>query len=712
MSRMFEQLSNWWKTEATRHFLWVPVCFSAGIAAYYAWPTEPPSYVFWALSAMLLVAVAVLRKLAWVLLFALMLVTLGAAYAQWHTHKITPTMLREALTPRPVIGVVRDIERTERGVRLTLEHVTVDDLAPLLTPKRVRLSVKFRKDAAFELPRIGDAIAIRAGLMPPMGPALPGGFDFARYFYFRDIGAVGYGLPPWKTFPLPHRGREGVGVSYGEVLPNSAPLPTSPRWGEELWNWRARLTDRIVKTLGPQTGGIAAGLITGDARAISEADFDALRASNLYHIIAISGEHMVIISGVIFISLRLLLLLLPKRFALRPQGKSVAALVTLVLVTLYLFVTGLPVSAVRAYVMIVLVLLAVLLRRHVDPMRSLAIAALLMLLYDPATLLDPGFQLSFAATLAIIALVEARVLSKPPAIERGRVQKLLHGLGTVLLISVVAETATAPLAITMFNNASLYGVLANSLATPLVSLFLMPTVALFFILLPLGLEGVALTLLDYGIRALLGLAYWVSNLPHAQFFVPSLPAWGLALFVVGLLWVCLWQSRVRVYGFVAVVAGVASVLTITSPDMLVGGGMKQIAFRTPDSFVLARGRANSMVPEMWANGLGYKQLAKAEPPHWRCDRLGCVAQVKGKKVAFPFDLAAVGEDCARSDLIISTRGPITCERGAAVLDPSRFKGSNVLALWVNEDGSIRTESSRDWQGARPWSVQVEAGEED
>ncbi len=682
MSRRFEQLEQWWGREATRHFLWVPVCFAAGIALYYALPSEPSAWLFPLLGAISLIVLIAMRGRYVAPLLAASLLLIGASWADLRASSHPPIVLNEALSPRLVTGIVRDIERIERGVRLTIDRPKIEDLAADATPTRIRLSVKFKKDAAFEIPPIGAKLSIRAGLLPAMGPALPEGFDFARYFYARDIGAIGFGLPPWQL--------------------HEAAAPISD--AEHFWSWRARLTDRIVKTLGPQTGGIAAGLITGDARAIAEADFESLRASNLYHIIAISGEHMVVIAGVIFISLRLLLLLLPKRWALRPQGKSIAAFITLALVTVYLFVTGLPISAVRAYLMIALVLLAVIARRAVDGLRSLAIAAILILLYDPASLLEPGFQLSFAATLAILALVESRLHRLAPNRERGLWQRIGQLLLTMLLVSVVAEAATTPLAISMFNNMSLYGVLANSLATPLVSLVLMPLVALFFILLPLGLESIALTLLDHGITALLALAHAVSSLPYAQIFLPSLPWFGLALFGVGLLWLCLWHTRVRRFGLVAMGLGMASLLTVDLPDILIGGGMKQIAFRGDAGYVLARGRANAMIPELWANGLGYKQLPKAQAPAWRCDAMGCVAQVMGQLIALPSDMAAMPEDCAQARMVITAHTVTPCRQGTAVVDIATFASSNVLAVWMNAKGGMRVESSADWQGDRPWGV--------
>lgn len=676
MSRRIEAVRTWWQGQASRRVLWLPVLFAAGIATYFALPVEPvagllPGLCIFSASASLLVK---RQRLPLVLLT---LVLAGAAWANITTRQHEGVVLREALTPRPVMGHVTGIERTEQGVRLTLERVTIANYPAERSPLRVRISLRLKADSTLALPHIGDVVTLMAGLRPPMGPALPHGFDFARYFYFRDIGAVGFGMPPWEII-----GERGT-----------------TRLSEQFWDWRIRLTENIIGTLGRETGGVAAGLITGDAKAITETDFEALRASNLYHIIAISGEHMVVIAGVIFISLRLLALLLPRHIAFRPQIKSAAAVLTLLLVTAYLFVTGLPISAVRAYVMIFLVLLAVILRRQVDAMRSLAIAAFLMLLADPASLLEPGFRLSFAATLAIIALVEARLLRAP--FHASKAAGFWHLFLTMLLVSVVAEAATMPLVIAMFNNFSLYGVAANMLATPLVSFFLMPAVALYFILLPLGLSHWALAVMDAGIRALLGLAHFIASLPHAQFFVPSLPGYGIALFVLGLLWLCLWRGPVRRYGAAAILLAMATLWIPTPPDMLMGGELKQIAFREGAEYRLARGRKNSMVPELWANGLGYATLEKPQAPAWRCDSMGCIAEVKGARVAFPKSAAAIAQDCAATTLLFTPLQGVQCEDGAAVIGQEALNGSNVIALWVN-DGSLRVERSADWQGSRPW----------
>jgi competence protein ComEC len=146
MSRRFEQLETWWGREATRHFLWLPACFGAGIALYYALTFEPP------VTLLPLLAVAVsgmfffvrrrLSPFARAAVLGLLIVLMGAAYASIRAQGGQPTLLTESLSPRPVVGVVRDIERTEHGVRLTLTKPVVDGLATERTPTQLRLSIR------------------------------------------------------------------------------------------------------------------------------------------------------------------------------------------------------------------------------------------------------------------------------------------------------------------------------------------------------------------------------------------------------------------------------------------------------------------------------------------------------------------------------------------------------------------------------------------
>ena len=658
--------------EATAGLLLMPLAFIAGIAFYFALPAEPPLMPLAFAAALLGVWWWRWRRRAHPAQAAALgafLLALGLFWAAFYTAQIRHTMLERATSPRPVTGIIETIEITAKGHRITLAQVTVAGLTPDETPKRVRLALRG------QIPdlQLGDKVRLNAGLLPPMGPALPHSFDFARYFFFRDIGAVGYGLNPITILA---KGREGEG------------------WRAMWARWRHTLTTEIMATLPLPHGAVAAGLITGEDSAIPQATFDQLRAANLVHIIAISGTHMVMIAAILFVGARLIMLPIPG-FGQRPRAKQVAAVVTLIGLTGYLLITGLMLSAIRAYVMMALILFAVLFDREVIPMRSLVLTALFMLLYDPSDLLEPGFQLSFVATMAIIAYLESR--KAPPL--RFSPGAFATYLVWMVMVSVVAEGATAPLVIHHFNNLALYGVFANALLSPVVAALIMPMVALYFLLLPLGVEAFALKIMYYGIEAMLRVAEFISGLPHALTFLPSLPGWGAALFVAGLIWLCMLSGRLRWVGIMPMMLGVASLLTVHLPDVMATAELKQIAIRKEDGYVLVRGRAQSLIPELWANGTGSAKLPY-NPKAWGCDRHGCVAEVAGMRIAFPEYYEALAEDCALSRFILTRLKDARCDSATRVFNSYYTQG--VVGLFI-ENGRIRAETSRDWQGRRPWS---------
>lgn len=658
-----KSLLDLWYADTGRGLL-TPLWFIAGIALYFALPSEPRYAPYFLLAA----AIGwFFTKRARGMSIACLLLMIGLAWATFYTSNIHHRMLERSITPRPVTGVIDEMEPTVKGIRITLSQVTIAGLKPEQTPRRIRVAMRGT------LPQlmIGDSIKLNAGMLPPMGPAMPHSFDFARYFFFRDIGAVGYGLNP---ITVTNRATDGEG------------------WNAMWARWRHALTQNIMHTLPSPHNGIAAGLITGEDAAIPPDVHDQLWAANLLHVIAISGAHMVVISGISFIGLRLLFLLIPS-FGQRPIAKQVAAALTLIALTAYLLITGMMLSATRAYIMMALVLGAVMLARNVQPMRSLILAAVLMLAFDPSDLLEPGFQLSFAATMAIIAFVFSRDMS-----QQTTWRTPLKYVSWLLTVSVVAEASTAPLVVHHFNTLSPYGVLANTILSPVVALIIMPMVALYFLLLPIGLEAIALHIMWVGIEAMLRVAAYASQLPHALIFVKAIPNWGAALFALGLAWLCILSTRLRYAGVVVMLLGIASMASVRLPDMLIASGLNQIALRSEGHYHLVRGRTNSLIPELWANGTGMGRALSYKPvlaPDWRCDHLGCIAF---GRIALPYSDLALLEDCTASAIIFMKYGT-NCLNNTPIVETYRMNG--VIAIWLGEP--LHIETSSDWQGNRPWS---------
>ena len=303
---------------------------------------------------------------------------------------------------------------------------------------------------------------------------MPGGYDFGRADYYDGIGAVGF--------------------AYGAAKPadiGAPPLGIVLR--KPLADLRETIRRRIIAVLPGDTGEIAAALVMGDQRGISEATQEAMRASGLGHVLSISGLHMALVAGSTFWLIRALLALSPGLALTRPIKKWAAA-GALAVATFYLAISGANVATQRAYIMLAVILCAVMLDRRAITLRNVAIAAILVLLIEPESLLTASFQMSFAATLALVAGYEAlreraaRKAALATAADRGPVARLWRAAYGLFLTSLIAALATTPFAIYHFQRAAPLALLANLAAMPVIGVLVMPAALFSVVLMPFGLE--------------------------------------------------------------------------------------------------------------------------------------------------------------------------------------------------------------------------------
>jgi competence protein ComEC len=669
---------------------WAVIAFASGIAIYFALPSEPATNIV-ALVTVISAAYAVLMKRTPALrgvLVALSLVLFGLFWASWHTARIDTLMLKRSISPREITGVIEEIEFLKTGQRLTLNHVSVTRLPAEETPYKIRLSMRAKKMPDL---KIGMKISLNAGLLPPMGPILKGGFDFSRYFYFRGIGAVGYGLNPIK------------------ILSGAQTDGFFPFWQ----NVRHGLSANIREHMSPDHAAVATGLITGDDSAISKRLYEDLRAANLLHIIAISGSHMVVVAGVMFVTARMVLLLIPG-FGLSMRAKKLAAFLTLVAISAYLLVTGIEISALRAYVMMVLILFAVLLGREVRPMRSLMLTAAIMLLYDPSDLLEPGFQLSFAATMAMIAVAEPVIIRFLTRDSTSMIGNWLTALPWIMLISIVAEWVTAPLVLYMFNQFAPYGMLSNMLAGPVVSILIMPAVAVYFLLVPLGLEFIALGVLDIGIGLLLSIARLIASWPGSLQFLPSQPGIAMAIYGLGLVFLCLWKGKARWFAVPIMIASTLSFIWVRPPDLVISQNMRHVMIRIEGEASLAQGRNYAMIPKMLANAMGYYKLPHTKASEaWQCEGKArerrCVLRAFNRVMLFDFTWDKSGVVCdmaaeVKAQILITDAYGIKCKslKNLEIINPYDRRKNGAYSWWFDPDKKRST--TRIIQGERAWST--------
>jgi competence protein ComEC len=271
--------------------------------------------------------------------------------------------------------------------------------------------------------------------------------------------------------------------------------------------------------------------------------------------------------------------------------------------------------------------------------------------------------------------------------------------------TLVAGTAIAPFALYHFHRMTHYGLVANLLAAPLVSVLIMPMALLSLAAMPFGLEFWPLQVMGAGIDLMVATGEWVASWPGAVSILPQISGLALVLIVLGGLWLCLWQTRARMLGLVIAAFGIALAPQTERPDVLIERGGDTAALRSDaGSLVFPPATAASYSAEKWLLADGdERDVANAtDDTVFRCDTLGCIGVVKGKTVALIRHPGALEEDCRLADIVIA---PFTigkkCRAARVIVDRRMLKAQGAHALFI-EELSIRTETVAAARGQRPW----------
>ncbi len=434
------------------------------------------------------------------------------------------------------------------------------------TPDRLRLLIDV--EGVDGLPRSGRIQATVYGVPPPLaeGQRLAAELRLYPATGLRNPGTFDY---------AEHLKREGIRVTATARADRLTPLddPVPP--------WPARIKHEslaaISRALPPTSGALLAGLLLGERTDLPHELDEGFRRAGVYHVLAVSGFNVALLAAAVFALCHL-----------ARVGRRTSAVIAIVVVIGFAAVVGPEPSVLRAVVMAVLVLAALLLERDASVTNSLALAALVILAVRPGDLHDPGFQLSFAATAGIVAA----------PIPRGLV---LGAIG----VSAAAQLAVLPITLTHFNQLSTIGVVANLGVVPLAG------VATVAGLLAVGVSFLSESAAQVGfdavwpvllaLRALVAIA---AAVPGAVVHLPAPPWVAIACYTgalaLGLVWWHLHAERPRVanpsgaaaLALLALAVAVAAWPALRPPDgrlrliVLDVGQGDAIALEAPDGRVL------------------------------------------------------------------------------------------------------------------------------
>ena len=660
-----------WMAQRGHLFPWVSVLLACGIGGYFRWPGEPGLPVYVAMAGLVLLGLGAAWRLpeaAAPVGVALAVVAAGFMVAGLQAQRVAAPVLGFRYYG-PVQGRIVVIDRSPRDVlRVTLADVVLHRVDPARTPARVRIAL--HGDAAQLQPQPGPVVLVTAHLAPPAAASEPGGFDFRRHAWFLRLGAVGYARTPVMIW------QEAAGGGWAALC--------------------LRMSARIQAALPGETGGFAAALTTGDRSAMAQDSVAAMRATNLAHIISISGLHMTIVAGFVFVATRLGLSLIPV-LALRWPVRRIAALAAIAAAAFFLALSGGGVATERAFLMTVVVLTALVFDRRAFSLRAVALAGLIVLLARPDALSGASFQLSFAATIALVG-VFTRIVDSG---WRWPGPAWVQGVGMVALSSLVAGLATAPFAAATFNVIAHYGLLANLLTVPLYGVLVMPAAVIAVLLMPLGLEQLPLWAMGLGLDWTLAVAHEIASWPGARSAVPAPPAAVAPLVALGGLWILLWQGGLRAAGVLPVIFALAIWGTADRPAVLIAADGGLVGVMTPAGRALSRAKGAGFAAATWLQNDGDLAAQAVAAGRWSGVAPVMVGGLRLRHETGRARVAAL--TCAPDEWLIVNAPPppgLPCR----VTGPADLARTGAMAIMP--DGRTHHASQRD---GRLWSPQPSQG---
>jgi competence protein ComEC len=684
---------------STEHFLdssgfdrapWLAVGYAAGIAAWFAlagrwqWLALIASCLNVALLTKILMQkqekYPYLRQaiIAMSLMVAAGCITVWAkselAGARPITYPMAPTLNARVLE--------RSGQPAEGKVRLII--ATREPNSNRAIKVRLTLPEKYDDPAAVE----GAIIRLRARLMPPMSPQLPGGYDFARAAWFSGISATGSAL-----------GKVDI----------ITPAPGTS-WLAQLQH---RLSAHVRAQIAGSAGGIAAAFASGDRGGISAADEQAMRDAGLTHLLSVSGLHVSAVIAVAYVVALRLLALFPA-LALRLRLPVVAAVFGGLVGIFYTLLTGAEVPTVRSCAGALMVLAAVALGREPLSLRLLAVVAMAVLFLWPEAVVGPSFQMSFGSVLAIISLHNAAPVRHylERKIDVWWLWLWRHFL-LALLTGMVIELALMPIALFHFHRSGVYGAMANIIAIPLTTFLSMPLIALALVLDMVGMGGAAWRLTGRTLDFLLQLAHYTADRPGAVTLLPSFGNGSFMLFIGAMLWLALWHGRVRLWGLLPGFLAVISLATLHAPDLLITGDGGNVGLLSPDGqklHILRQGRSSFTRDSMLElTGMSGQVASLEDWPGSRCNKDFCLVELsRGRRmwrilIARRDVFTVQGElarACAGVDIVVAKHtlfGP--CHPALIKADSMLLLRTGGLALDLTAR-NVRTVAQS--QGQHPW----------
>ena len=684
LGRVISYLRASYALQSGRFVVWAPVFLCAGIWTYFNLPNEPSLIAVDGLAVPVVGLFWIGRHSSIALLIGLVLLGFGISKARQEI--VATPMLRATVSSSDISGYIADADNRGGNKRvLVIELDSANNVPEGELPKRVRIST-FNAPTAL----IGDHVRFTARLSPLPTPVMPGGFDYGRDLYFQSIGAMGSNITPpvFEERPVPWKFVER-------------------RFFHKL---RSVMGARITAAIPGPIGAFANSIVTGERASIPAEMNTSLQISGLAHIISISGLHMSLVAGGVFWVMRAFLALFPV-LALNYPIKKWSAVAALIVGFVYMLLADSGSATERSYIMIAVMFFAILVDRPAVSMRNIALAALIILVFNPEEAVRASFQMSFLAVMGIVAFFEywnnrpvdmnAHEASRLSRFSRFSL-KLFAGS---VLTTIVAGSLSSIAAVYHFGRVSPYGTISNALALPIADLIVMPAAMFGVLLMPFGLEYWPFKLVEIGLQAIMWISDSIATLPYANGMVPQPSLFGVSFMVAGALIICLVLGAFRWLGAGLILAGMYLGATVHLPKILIEDRASNVAIGDEaGNYVLADANKGKFAADKWlqSNGQLETMEASAARAGWTCAENMCFSDLASMSVAYVHEPSDADWECPPTAIIIADF-PLREKCAEAKLKIDRFDVWKSGAHAVYIDGNVAlVETSKGEQGDRPW----------
>ena len=530
-------MKDFLENQSDNLFLWVPFLMAFGGGMYFNIPWNP-NIIIIILGIVTAIILLFCLHNRGVRAFALFL--FGFCYSAIFTQIINTPQIPRDLHNLDVCGTVEHIDYTNNKSRIYIK-LDASDIHAGDGTAIVRVSAS----SSIPPPNVGDKIRAKIGLFRPNGPDGPETFDYARWAYFNGLSANGY-MNDYDV--IAHASGHGI----------------------------ATLRNSLHKSA---NSFLADTLVLGYKNAVPKSDSSTWTATGVGHVWSISGFHITLVSAWLFAIFYLLFR------AIAPITRRIPARIPALIcawigLMFYLFLSGCDVATVRAFLMATLVFMAFIFGRNAISVRNVCVAFCIIFLINPHYVMQPGFQLSFAAIFGLVWLWN----DVRPKMPNNKILKVIY---TAILTSVVATIFTTPFVIAHFYSMPIYGLIGNLVLLPVFSVAIMPMVMLGIFTAPLFGWSLPLDVAEKIYQFTLGIATKISSMPMTTITMPHITNVALGTIIIGFL--CLMfirPIRIKINWILCAVffaIGITIICTTQPPVFYVTHDHELAAFVGPDN---------------------------------------------------------------------------------------------------------------------------------